>query len=391
MNFLEGVKKYEAGLLDFKRDIHEHPEESFKEFRTTERVRSALALLGAEFVDLGMDTGAAAVLRGGLPGRTVMLRADIDAVSTDEGCSHLCGHDLHTACLLGAAKVLFEWRESVRGTVVFLFQPAEEFTSGARACIEHGLFEKVHPDALFGLHCRPELRTGTVCVKEGPLMARKSNFNIEVHGTAGHAGMPHKYADVIVAGSAVVGALQTIVSRNTDPLETLVCSVSSIHSGCAENFPTGFLTMSGDVRSYSESVHEKALKRLSEISAQVAGGYGCRSVLEVIPKVPAVCNSAEMTRLARQAACSVVGEENVVSSQPSLASEDFAVLGEYAPSFFYWLGTGREGEENFPWHHKNFVADDSAVVIGAALLAESAVRFLDYQGNRDADTKGLSR
>lgn len=378
MNFLECVKKFDGVLRGFKNDLHEHPEESFKEFRTTERIRSALALLGAEFVDLGMDTGVAAVLRGGLPGKCVMLRADIDAVASDMGCRHLCGHDLHTTCLLGAAMALFENREHVRGTVVFLFQPAEEFTSGAHACIEHGLFELVHPDALFGLHCRPELKTGTVCVKEGPLMARKSNFNIEVHGTAGHAGMPHKYADVIVAGSAVVGALQTIVSRNTDPLETLVCSVSSIHSGCAENFPTGFLNMSGDVRSYSDSVHEGALKRLLEISTQVAGGYGCRAELEVIPKVPAVCNSAEMTAFARCAASYVVGESNVVSSQPSLASEDFAVLAKHVPSFFYWLGTGRSEGENFPWHHDSFSTNDDAIAIGAALLAESVAVFLDF-------------
>lgn len=376
MNYLAAVKKYAAELCAFKDDLHSHPEESFAEFRTTAKIRAAMEALGAEIIDLGMETGVTALLRGEGEGGTVMLRADIDSVKLDNGCAHLCGHDLHTACLLGAAKVLFENRRHMCGTVVFLFQPAEEFTAGARALADHGLFEKLRPCALFGLHCRPEITVGKVAVKEGALMARKSNFRLTVHGVAGHAGMPHKYKDVIVAGAAIVGALQTIVSRNADPLETLVCSISSIHSGNEENFPADTLTMSGDIRSYDDEIHEMALDRLTEISRQVAAAYGCRTETEIIPKVPALRNSAAMTAIARQAAAATVGEENIVCPAPSLASEDFAVLAQHTDAFFYWLGTGTEGAANYPWHNPAFTTDDRAITIGAALLAESAAQFL---------------
>lgn len=379
MNYLTAAKKYEEELRAFKDDLHAHPEESFAEFRTTAKIRAAMEDLGAEIIDLGMETGVTAMLRGEREGSTVMLRADIDSVKLDNGCAHLCGHDLHTACLLGAAKVLFENRRRICGNVVFLFQPAEEFTAGAKALADHGLFEKLRPRALFGLHCRPEIAVGKAAVKEGALMARKSNFRITIHGVAGHAGMPHKYKDVIVAGAAVISALQTIVSRCADPLETLVCSISSIHSGNEENFPTDSLTMSGDIRSYSDEIHEMALGRLKEISSQVAAGYGCSAQVEITPKVPALRNSHHMSEIAYKAAAAAVGEENIVCPAPSLASEDFAVLAQHTDSFFYWLGTGTEGTENCPWHNPAFTTDDRAIVIGAALLAESAAQFLEKE------------
>lgn len=243
-------------LRSLKDDLHRHPELSFQETRTTALLKARLTGLGLELAELGMPTGAAALLRGGRPGPTVALRADIDAIAQQEapregarsevpGVMHGCGHDFHTACLWGAARLLSQRREALAGNVVFLFQPAEEITQGARAMLEHGLLEKLpaRPRCLFGLHNRPELPAGTIAVMEGPVMAGKSHFTITLHGKAGHGGSPHKCADVIVAASAVVSALQTVVSRSTDPLDSLVCSVLSIHAGTPENFVPDTLTM----------------------------------------------------------------------------------------------------------------------------------------------------
>lgn len=262
---MEQAKALERELKSLKDDIHRRPELSFEERRTTAIVKEKLTALGLEIVDLGMETGVVAVLRGGLSGGTVALRADIDAIAQQEaghegvvscidGVMHGCGHDFHTVGLYGAAQLLSQNRETLKGTVVFLFQPAEEVTQGAQAMIDHGLFDRLpsQPQLLFGLHNRPELPSGTIAVMEGPVMAGKCHFTITLHGRSGHGGSPHKCTDVIVTGAAIVHAVQTIVSRNIDPLDSLVCSVLSIHAGTPDNFVPDVLTMTGSIRSHSD-------------------------------------------------------------------------------------------------------------------------------------------
>ena len=386
MSLLKQAHAMEHELTALKADLHAYPELSFQERRTTAILWEKLSALGLELVDLGMETGVVAFLRGALPGKTVALRADIDAIAQQEpdgpgasahpGMMHACGHDFHTACLYGAAKLLSAGRDSLRGNVVFLFQPAEEVTQGAAAMAAHGLWDKLpcgKPNLLFGLHNRPELSTGRVAVIEGGIMSGKEHFEIALRGVAGHGGSPHKCVDVIVPAAAIIQAVQSIVSRSTDPLDSLVCAVLSIHAGTAENFVPDRLTMTGAIRAHSAAVMERAKRRLEEIVRGVAEAHGCTHALEFIPQVPPTVNSPAMTALARRAAEAVVGAEHVVSPRPDMGSEDFAVFGLEVPSFFYWVGSGQPGRENAPWHSEHFRTDDSALPIGAALLAQSAL------------------
>lgn len=390
LTLLEQAKALEPQLRAMKDDLHRHPELSFQEVRTTGILKEKLTALGLELIDLGMDTGVVALLRGARPGKTVALRADIDAIAQQEaahdgavsqcdGLMHGCGHDFHTVGLYGAACLLAGRREELAGNVVFLFQPAEEVTQGAQAMIDHGLWDKLpaKPDCLFGLHNRPELPAGQIAVMEGPVMSGKSHFVITLHGISGHGGSPHKCTDVIVAGAAVVNALQTVVSRNTDPLDSLVCSVLSIHAGTPDNFVPDVLTMTGSIRAHSAAAHRKAEERLKELTLGVSAAYGCTAEVEFHPGVPATVNSPAMTALARKAALALVDPEQVVSPAPDMGSEDFAVFGQEVPAFFYWLGSGFPGQFNPCWHNEHFRTDDSALPLAAALLAQSALVGLE--------------
>ena len=337
-----------------------------------------------------METGAVGFLRGGKPGPTVALRADIDAIEQQEpadngvvsqcgGVMHGCGHDFHTTCLLGAAELLARRREELCGNVVFLFQPAEEITQGAAAMVAHGLWDKLpqRPARLFGLHDRPEIPCGQVAVIPGAVMAGKSHFFITLTGVTGHCGSPHKCVDVIVAGAAIVNGIQTIVSRNTDPQEPLVCAVFSINAGTPENFVPETLTMTGDIRAHSDAVIQKTQNRLKDLAEGIAASYQCGCDVKFIPEVPVTDNKPEMVKLARKAASAVFGEENIVHPRGDMGSEDFAVFGQDVPAFFYWLGTGFPGQPNPCWHNEHFRTDDDALPLGAALLAQSALVGLE--------------
>ena len=390
MELLKQAEAMTEELCGFKDELHRHPELSFQEIRTTALLKQALADLGLELIDLGMDTGAVALLRGGKPGGTVALRADIDAIAQQEpphegavsqvgGIMHGCGHDFHTTGLYGAAKLLAGRRETLTGNVVFLFQPAEEVTQGAQAMLDHGLLDKLpeRPQYLFGLHNRPELPAGTIAVMEGPVMAGKSHFTLTLHGKSGHGGSPHKCTDVIVAGAAVVNSLQTVVSRDTDPLDSVVCSVLSIHAGTPDNFVPDTLTMTGSIRYHQEWAHRKACKRLEELTVGVAAAYGCTAEVSFHPGVPATVNSPELTTLARRAALALVEPDKVVAPRPDMGSEDFAVFGQHIPAFFYWLGSGFPGRDNPCWHNEHFRTNDSALPLAAALMAQSALVGLE--------------
>lgn len=386
MKLLEQARAMEGELRALKDELHRHPELSFQEVRTTALLKEKLDGLGLERVDLGMEIGVVALLRGAKPGGTVALRADIDAIAQQEaphdgalsctdGIMHGCGHDFHTVGLYGAARLLAAQRETLAGNVVFLFQPAEEVTQGAQAMLDHGLLDKLpeKPRYLFGLHNRPELPAGTIAVMEGPVMAGKSHFTITLHGKSGHGGSPHKCTDVIVAGAAVVNALQTVVSRDTDPLDSVVCSVLSIHAGTPDNFVPDVLTMTGSIRFHQEWAHQKARRRLEELTTGVAAAYGCTAEVAFHPGVPATVNSPELTALARKAALELVKPDKVAAPRPDMGSEDFAVFGQHIPAFFYWLGSGFPGQSNPCWHNEHFRTDDSALPLAAALLAQSAL------------------
>lgn len=376
-------------VLEIKRDLHMHPELSHEEFETTRKIREVLSELpGIEILELPdtsvVKTGVVARLVGGKPGGEAGLRADIDALpqteayespykSTCPGKMHGCGHDFHTASLLGAAMILSRNRAEVPGTVDFLFQEAEETTNGCKEMVDAGLFDIISPRYFFGMHNRPEVPAGQVVIQPGGLMSAKTNFVITVHGKGGHGAMPHLCIDPIVCSAAIVQSLQTIVSRNVDPMENAILTIGSINGGSVENLIVDSVRMTGCVRSLSQKTKDMQVSRLEEIVYLTAKAYQCTADIEYKEILPVAYNSPGMTGIAHKAAAAVVGEENCVKAVPTLASEDFAIIMDKIPSYLYWVGSGTEGEPLYAWHNPMFHANDSALPAGAAVYASSAV------------------
>lgn len=383
------TEEEEGRVLEIKRDLHMHPELSHEEFETTKKIRKILSgLPGIEILELPdtstVKTGVVARLKGGKPGAEVGLRADIDALPQTEqyespwksvcpGKMHGCGHDFHTASLLGAAMILSRNRFEVPGTVDFLFQEAEETTNGCKEMVDAGLFDIIHPRYFFGMHNRPEVPAGQVVIQPGGLMSAKTNFVITVHGKGGHGAMPHLCIDPIVCTAAIIQSLQTIVSRNVDPMENAILTIGSVNGGSVENLIVDSVRMTGCVRSLSQQTKDMQVSRLEEIVYNTAKAYQCTADIEYKEVLPAAYNTPEMTRIAHKAAAAVVGEENCVHAVPTLASEDFAIIMDRIPSYLYWVGSGNEGEPLYAWHNPMFHANDRGLPVGAAVYASSAV------------------
>ena len=397
-------------ILDVKRDLHMHPELSREEYRTTEKIKEFLRKLPkAELIDLPVKTGIIARIRGTDPGPETLLRADIDALpqkemyespwkSVNEGVMHACGHDFHTAALLGAAMILSRAVEAgeLKGCVDLLFQPAEEGTTGARMMIDAGLFDVIHPDYCFGMHNWPSVPAGKIVIHSGALMAAKRNFRIKVFGAGGHGSMPHLNTDPIVCAAAVVQSLQTVVSRNMNPLTPTVLSINMIRGGSPVNRVADEVEIRGTIRSLSDEALDRAITRVETILMQTAEAYECRQEIVWEERIPAVTNTPEMCGMAAHAAAaavSAIGETEaavpaasiaskevqagicpgITDAPPSLASEDFALYRKYVPSFFYWIGSHTEGEEIEELHKPTFHTDDRALRTAAAIYAAAAM------------------
>lgn len=394
MNTILTEEEYRI-ILDVKHDLHMHPELSKEEYRTTELIKEFLGKLSkAELTALPVKTGVLARIRGSEPGPETLLRADIDALpqtetyespwkSVNEGVMHACGHDFHTASLLGAAMILNRAAEAgeLKGCVDLLFQPAEEGTTGARTMIDAGLFDVIHPDRCFGMHNWPSVPAGKIVIHSGALMAAKRNFRIKVFGVGGHGSMPHLNTDPIVCSAALIQSLQTVVSRNINPLIPAVLSINMVCGGSPVNLVVDEVEIRGTIRSLSDEALDRAITRVEAILAQTAEAYECRSEIVWEERIPAVINTPEMCEAAERAAkdaISAVGMQDgicagITDAPPSLASEDFALYRRYVPSFFYWVGSHTEGEEIEELHRPFFHTDDRALRAAAALYAASAM------------------
>lgn len=374
--FTKDLKMNESVMLAEEHFIklHEMPEKAFEESKTTEYIRSICAKYPVEIIDLGIKTGIIAYLDAGASD-AVALRADIDAVPTEHGADHLCGHDAHTASLLGAMHYLCSIKDSLKHNIVFVFQPGEEGTRGARTLLNHGLIEKLpmKPECIFGIHNRPEANCGYIIVHKGPLMSHKSIFKINLKGKVGHGSMPHKCVDPIIAAAEIITGIQTIISRNIDPFKPAICTVSSINSGSSESSAPETAVMTGYIRSFDEEIHRRMEERLSLLARDTAEAFECGCDIEITNMVPAVNNSDDMYERAYRAAELAVEEDKIIDSNPSLASEDFAVYGELIPSFFYWVGSGEPGRNNAPWHDNEFKIGKGYFNTAVPLLAASAV------------------
>jgi len=373
-------------IAAFRRDIHAHPELAFDEKRTSEKVAAYLEGLGLEVHRGIARTGVVARLALGSSQRAIGLRADMDALplmelnsfphhSTHAGKMHACGHDGHTAMLLGAAEVLSRLR-SFDGTVYFIFQPAEEHEGGGRVMVEEGLFERFPMDMVFGLHNWPGMAAGSFGITEGPVMAGTDRFEIEITGRGGHAAMPHQAVDVVLAGSALVQAAQSLVSRNTDPLDSAVVSVTRFQAGFADNVLPETAVLGGTVRSLNGELQDKLEEGLRRICSGIEATYRVSIDLRYERGYPPTINAADPTFIAREVARHVVGDGQVMTQlPPSMGAEDFAYLARVVPACYAWLGNG-PGEGGCMLHSPHYDFNDEIIATGIRYWVRLAERAL---------------
>ncbi|WP_088833795.1 amidohydrolase [Paenibacillus tyrfis] len=377
---LQEAEELKPELVRLRRELHRHPELSMQEVETTRKIREALSGAGIRLLPLDLPVGVLAEVEGAEPGPTVALRADIDALPVTEetglpfaseipGKMHACGHDFHTAAIVGAALLLKRHAGEFKGTVRLLFQPAEEKGIGAKAMIGAGALEGVQ--AIFGMHNKPELLVGTVGLAPGPLMASVDGFKLTVTGKGGHAAIPDAAIDPIVAASAIVGGLQTAISRSISPLDSAVVSVCSFHAGSTWNVIPDEAVLDGTVRTFRPEVRQKLPDLLGRIASGIAAGYGAEARLTWFAGIPSVTNDSEAVEIARGAAQAL--NLQVTEARRSTGGEDFAHYQEQVPGCFLWMGTSGTEE----WHHPKFTLNEDALVPGAALFALTAVHALD--------------
>ena len=384
-----------AKLVAWRRDLHAHPELSFHEVRTAGLVADTLGELGYEVRTGLARTGVVALLHGGRPGPTVMLRADMDAlpiqeiseapyVSQTPGVMHACGHDGHVAIGLGAATLLARHAADLPGNVLFVFQPAEERDGGAAAMIADGALSDPAPAAAFGLHLWNAFPFGRVVAQAGPIMAAADVLKIVVRGKGGHGGQPHETVDAIAVTGQVLSALQTIVSRNVNPQDTAVLSIGTVHGGTAYNIIAETVELHGTLRTFSTAVRETVLTRLQVLLDGVTAAMGAVCELTVTPMTGPVINDPAASEIARAAAIQVVGNAAVAWNAPLMVSEDFSEYGRVAPSCFLLLGSSNpELGLNAPHHNPRFDFDERVLPLGVALLATVATRYLAEQETSD--------
>ncbi|WP_028957838.1 M20 aminoacylase family protein [Sulfitobacter sp. 20_GPM-1509m] len=378
MSVIPKIEAFAAELTEIRRDFHAHPELGFEETRTAAIVAEKLRAYGVDEVHEGLGgTGVIGLIKGqGGGNRRVGLRADMDALpieeasgvaysSTNPGRMHACGHDGHTTMLLGAARYLAETRD-FDGTVVLIFQPAEEGLGGARRMIEEGLFEKFPCDEIYGMHNDPNSEPGVVSVTPGPAMAGASFFDITITGTGSHAAMPHQSKDPIVIGTALIQQLQSVVSRNTPPTKPLVLSVTKFNSGSAYNVVPGAATIAGTIRYFHDDVIEMAESRMRELCEGMALAYGVKIDVDLRNVFDVLMNDPDLSTAYVAAAAGVVGEDMASEgTEQATGSEDFADMLKVVPGAYCRVGHAG----SIPLHNPAFVLDDAILPVGASIYA----------------------
>ncbi|MBP1885137.1 M20 aminoacylase family protein [Sinorhizobium mexicanum] len=358
--------------IKWRHFLHSIPEIAYNEAQTSAFISTQLQNFGLR-VDRGYGgTGVVGSLTKGTSSRAIGLRADMDALPVIEaadlpyksrkaGMMHACGHDGHMAMLLAAALLATEL--DFDGTVRFIFQPAEENEGGARRMIDDGLFRDLPVDAVFGIHNWPQLPIGTFAAHEGPIMAAFSIFDIEIRGRGAHGAMPHQGVDPVVAGCAVVSALQSVISRNVSPLDTVVLSATQIHAGDAYNTIPDRTTIRGTGRWFSEQPGRLLQTRLEKIATDIASAHGCEATVHYEPRYPVTVNDARCARLAQEVAAA--NGMTIVQALPSMGSEDFAFMLQVVPGAYAWLGSGSPTNDS-PLHSPNFDFNDEVIPHGVA-------------------------
>ena len=380
------------GVVADRRYLHQHPELGFQEFETAKLVAERLRSLGVEDIRTGIAvTGVTGLIHGTKPGpgKVVLLRADMDAlpileenavdyVSQTPGKMHACGHDAHTAGLLGVARLLMQRRGDFSGTVKLLFQPAEEGGGGARVMIEQGVLDDPRVDAAFGLHVDQGTPIGKISVRPGPAMAAADRFTAVIKGKGGHGAHPNLTIDPIAVGAQIVVALQTIVSREVDPVEPAVVTVGALLAGEASNVIPDTAELRATLRSFNPEVRTQLAERCEAIVTGIAAALRAEAAFTYQPGYPPTVNDAEMTELVRAAAAEVVGAENVFEPALMMGAEDFSYFLQRVPGSFFFVGSKNE-ERGLVWghHHPRFDLDEQVLVYGMETMIRTALRYLN--------------
>src|SRR3954447_13737300 len=381
------VAEYHDELTAWRRHLYERPELGFQEHETAAFVAGKLRSFGVDEVHTALaGTGVVAVIQGAAGGRTIGLRADMDALPIQEatelvwssrtpGRMHACGHDGHTTMLLGAARYLAETR-NFAGTAYLIFQPAEEGGGGGRVMVGDGLFERFPAQQVFGLHNWPYAPTGTFAMCEGPAMAASDELTIELEGQGCHAAMPHLGRDPVVAAALLVQALQPLVAREVDPVDNAVISITRISGGDAYNVVPERVELWGTIRTFREPTRERLIRRIGEVGQGVGLAQGVKATLKVAAGYPATVNTAGEAALGADAAAEIVGEANVDRAPaPCMGSEDFAFMLQQRPGSYIWMGTGAEGRAR-QLHSPYYDFNDDALPLGVSYWVRLVERLL---------------
>ena len=379
-------------LFDFtrelRREIHRHPELGFEEVRTAELIEKELNEIGLEVRTGIAETGVVAVLNGEDSGPVVMARFDMDALpiteetgasyaSVNNGVMHACGHDGHVAIGLTVARILSKRHNELKGSVKFIFQPAEEGLGGAKRMVDEGVLEDPKPDVCLALHLWNEKPVGWLGITSGPAMAASETFRVRVTGKGGHGAAPHYSIDPILAAAQVINALQSIVSRNVPPLEPAVVTITSIHGGEAFNVIPPEVLLKGTIRTFDSSVRDLVLQRFREIVTGVSQTMGCGVDLELKSITPAVINDVTITTQVKDVASSLLPEFSIHSSTRTMGSEDMAYMMEDIPGCYFFVGSSNaEKELDASHHHPRFDFDEDVLPYAAGLMAASVASFL---------------
>ncbi|AGK98915.1 M20 metallopeptidase family protein [Clostridium pasteurianum] len=379
----------ESDIIDIRRTIHKNPELAIQEFKTAKLVAKKLKELGIEVTEKVGKTGVIGLLRGEAEGKTVALRADMDALpiqeknnhefkSVNKNIMHACGHDVHTAALLGAADILSKIRHLIRGNVKFIFQPSEESPlGGAHEMIEEGVMENPKVDAIFGLHVDPNLLAGDIGLRSGEFYATAGGFEIEVIGKSGHGALPHKATDAIIVASELVLSLQTIASSKINPLEPFVITIGTINGGNKANIVADKVTLTGTIRFFNKDIHDSVKGIIENVVKGITLAHGASYNFKFRIGDSPLINDENMINIAKKSAIEIVGDEKVKSVPKTLLGEDFVFYSQIVPSAFMSLGVGFLNKKKFSLHNANFDLDERALPIGAALLANTAINFLN--------------
>ncbi len=390
MEIKKQVDSLRTELIELRRDFHKHPELGFEEWRTSEVISDYLRSIGLEVKQGIAKTGVVGLLEGKKAGRTLLLRADMDALpiqeenkipykSVNEGKMHACGHDGHSAMLLVAAKVLSQHKDEISGNIKFVFQPAEETSpGGAKSMIEEGVLEAPHVDAALGLHLNTPLESGKLAISVGPIMAAINNFKLTIEGKGGHTGYPHSAVDPIIAAANIITTTQIIQTREIDVFKPMLIMFGRIQGGSSECVIPGKVELEGTIR-YLYEGGEEDVGRFERIIEGICKAHRTRYELKLVKAADSLNNDSRLVELVKACAEKLVRDQNIVSAR-TMGAEDFSEFSQKVPSAFYFIGTGnKEKETDYPHHHPRFNIDESTLPTGVEMHVRTALAYLSSE------------